>query len=89
MLMHGLFHLEILPGGQTGSGRPRATKAGKKAEGSLQDDFMDLDAAQAVVRQFDLNDLKALQRPLEHVNISVCFVSQTGAHTVKPADCSL
>ena len=73
MLMHGLFHLEILPGGQKEQGKPRATKTGKKAEASQQDDSLDLDAAQAVVRQLDLNDLKALQRALEHVNICVCF----------------
>lgn len=71
--MHGLYHLEILPGGQAEQARPRPSKSGKKGEGSANDDALDLDATQAVVRQLNVNDLKALQRALEDVNICVCF----------------
>lgn len=80
--MHGLYHLEILPGGQAEQARPRPSKSGKKGEASTNDEALDLDAAQAVVRQLNVNDLTALQRALEDVNICVCFPDMSAANHV-------
>eukprot|EP00892_Ulva_mutabilis_P005283 jgi/Ulvmu1/3126/UM015_0166.1 len=87
VLMHGLHHLEILPGGQQDQAKSRARKGAKKAELSQKDDVVDLDAAQAVVRQLDLNDLKALRQALEHVNIcgkllEVCILQFVGSEVL-------
>lgn len=71
MLIHGLYHLEILPGGAAEQTRSKPSKAGKKSEAINSDEAVDLDAAQAVVRKLNVHDLKVLQRALEHVNTCV------------------
>lgn len=71
MLVHGTYLLEILPAGQPDQGRTKPTKPGKKAE-SMQDRGMDMHAAQAIVRQLNVNDLKVLEQALERFNTSVC-----------------